>query len=436
METRLIASDARSSDSYDVLVVGAGLGGLAFTLAMENSGLRIAVVDRNPSPDGQALGWGNDLQPNGIAVLDSLGVLDEAKHEGAQHYQWFAERFGGALLSRWDYSMLDHSHPYAVCIRPHLLRRIMLTRVKSYASIICGEFVNCSATQGTQRVEVRERGETRTYEAKLVVGADGPFSRVRQAAKLECTVTKYGLNWANTIIPKDEDDVPEGHVFFGRGVYLGVVPTRARELVTFHLTGRGSRDDYIREFGTIDKLRSYYVEIAPILGKCSENLQSWDQVACPPAVRIRARSWVTNGVALVGDAALNVNPVTSQGASLALESGVQLAAVAKQCFEHGDFSAGALAAYESACRPKAESIQSLGDKSLFFFSNRNRILNAMKERVLKRVESDLPMKRKLMGAFCGVTERAAKKVDWRDALAAAGLWPVNRGTEMLSTGRV
>jgi 2-polyprenyl-6-methoxyphenol hydroxylase-like FAD-dependent oxidoreductase len=145
---------------------------------------------------------------------------------------------------------------------------------------------------------------------------------------------------------------------------------------------------------------------------------------------------VTSGVALVGDAALNVNPVTSQGASLALESGVQLAAVAKQCFERGDFSADALAAYENTCRPKAESIQSLGDKSLFFFSKRNRILNAMKERVLKRVDLDLQMKRKLMGAFCGVTERAAKNVDWRDALAAAGLWPVNRGTEMFSTGRV
>jgi len=100
MESRHTVGDVRSSDSYDVLVVGAGLAGLAFTLAMENSGLRVAVVDRNPSPDGQALGWGNDLQPNGIAVLDSLGVLAEAKHEGAQHYQWFAERFGGALLSR------------------------------------------------------------------------------------------------------------------------------------------------------------------------------------------------------------------------------------------------------------------------------------------------------------------------------------------------
>jgi 2-polyprenyl-6-methoxyphenol hydroxylase-like FAD-dependent oxidoreductase len=330
--------------------------------------------------------------------------------------------------------MLDHPHPYALCIRPHLLRRIMLNRAKRQASIICGEFLTCSTSQNKQRVEIKEGGQTRIYETKLVVGADGPFSRVRQAAHLECTVKRYGLNWANTIIPKDEDDIPEGHVFFGRGVYLGVVPTRAKELVTFHLTERADRDDYIREFGTIDKLRSYYVEIAPILERCAKNLQSWDQVACPPAVRIRAHSWVTNGVALVGDAALNVNPVTSQGASLALESGAQLAAVVKQCAKRGDFSAGALAAYENACRPKAESIQSLGDKSLFFFSNRNRILNAMKERVLKHVESDLQMKRKLMGAFCGVTERAAKNVDWRDALAAAGFWPVNRGTEMFSAG--
>ena len=123
MESRHTASDARPSDSYDALVVGAGLGGLAFTLAMEGSGLRVAVVDRNPFRMDRR--WVGGMDAAAMVSRCSIPcVLAEAEHEGAQHYEWFAERFGGELLSRWDDSMLDLPH-HTLYASAAFLRRIV-----------------------------------------------------------------------------------------------------------------------------------------------------------------------------------------------------------------------------------------------------------------------------------------------------------------------
>jgi 2-polyprenyl-6-methoxyphenol hydroxylase-like FAD-dependent oxidoreductase len=265
-------------------------------------------------------------------------------------------------------------------------------------------------------------------KTKLLVAADGPFSLVREAAMLKCAMRRYRYSWANTILARNPDDVREGHVFFGRGVYLGVVPTQANELVIFHLTTSESAAQYQQQFGTIAALRQQYTQIAPILKECMHNIRSWDQVSCPPAVRVRADRWVNDGLALVGDAAVNVNPVTSQGASVALESGIRLATVVKRCFQRGDLSAHSLAPYEAWCRPEAEAVQELGDNSLRFFSSHSRVLGYIKERSLRKLESNISMKLKFMGGFCGLWWLAPDGIGWRDALAAAGFWPTSRHT--------
>jgi len=49
---------------------------------------------------------------------------------------------------------------------------------------------------------------------------------------------------------------------------------------------------------------------------------------------------------MVGDAALTVNPITSQGVSLALEDALTLAVVTRQTFRRNDLRAHALRPYE------------------------------------------------------------------------------------------
>lgn len=56
-----------------------------------------------------------------------------------------------------------------------------------------------------------------------------------------------------------------------------------------------------------------------------------------PCFRVRCRRWVTDGAALIGDAAHAMNPHVAQGRNTAMEDGIVLAEVLEECFRKGDF---------------------------------------------------------------------------------------------------
>ena len=56
----------------DVLVIGAGIGGLAAAIALAQRGARVRVLEQ--SPEIAEVGAGLQITPNGVAVLDALGL--------------------------------------------------------------------------------------------------------------------------------------------------------------------------------------------------------------------------------------------------------------------------------------------------------------------------------------------------------------------------
>jgi 2-polyprenyl-6-methoxyphenol hydroxylase-like FAD-dependent oxidoreductase len=412
---------------YDLVIVGASLGGLALAFALRDAGLSACVIDTQVAFDEHALTWGHDLQPNALRALEVMGLVEEVKQAGAVHHHWYNDRVGGETLARWDYAMLPHSHPYAVCVRAHVVRNLLRERAARLDGLdifIPAEFRGYRREGDYQHVTIKTGAGEQVVRTRLLVGADGPRSRVRDAVGIRASFRKYRHGWIDIIMARRDDDVTEGHVVFGRGEYLGIVPTRAGELVTFHLTAARSLDEYKAIYGgDIEELQRQHARMAPILGDCIRNVREWKQMTWTPAIKGRAERWVADGVALVGDAVISVNPITSAGACLALEGGVRLATVVKRCFQRGDFSAAALAPYEAWSRPEAESIQEIGDWTAWAFTTRNPVIHLLKERMLRRLDTDDKMKLRIMASSTGMHWLTQAKLDWRDGLAAAGLWP-------------
>jgi 2-polyprenyl-6-methoxyphenol hydroxylase-like FAD-dependent oxidoreductase len=413
-------------EEYDVVVVGASVAGAAFAMALRDEGLRILVIDPQVDFDEARLTWGHDIEPNGLLALDRLGLLDDVERLGVRHETWIAERAGGGRLSQWRYRDLPHTHAYAVCIRAHLLRRLFRERLCAQPGVdmvIPGTFVEYRRVDGGVQVDVDVEGTRRTVSARLLVGADGPRSRVRAQAGIGVRVRRYSHSWVDTIMSRRDDEITEGHLYFGRGSYLGVVPTRAGELVAFELTSCRDQRSYRDRVGTIDRFREEYARRAPILSGSVDSVDSWDRVTVAPGYRIRARSWVDDHLALVGDATLTVNPITSQGVSLALEDALTLAAVAGQAFRRNDLRADALRPYELWRRPQAETIQELGDISLWGFTRRGRMLSALKERTLRRLDDDRDFRTYIMASYCGLHWLTPKPLTFLDAARILGVAP-------------
>jgi len=65
------------TSSRNIVVAGAGIGGLAAALALAARGFRVSVFEQAPRPE--ETGAGIQLAPNATRILRDLGVADRLK---------------------------------------------------------------------------------------------------------------------------------------------------------------------------------------------------------------------------------------------------------------------------------------------------------------------------------------------------------------------
>ncbi|WP_228984878.1 FAD-dependent monooxygenase, partial [Streptomyces sp. DH12] len=112
----------------DVAVVGAGPAGLALSLMLLRSGVRVALVEKSsgdPASAGRDF-HGEVLQPGGQRVLDRLGVLSPARARGARRLAGFRLLDRGRVLLDVDYGRLPGPYDHLLALpQRHLLAELL-----------------------------------------------------------------------------------------------------------------------------------------------------------------------------------------------------------------------------------------------------------------------------------------------------------------------
>lgn len=260
-------------------------------------------------------------------------------------------------------------------------------------------------------------GGTLTVTARVVVGADGAFSRVRTALGIPARLHRYPDEYLITIL-EGADDLAEARYFVGRRTILGVFPAAAGMAYLFDMIPTGSLPE-VRARG-IGALRDRWRTIDPALGRVLPNLKDWSQTACMPTGLVRARTWVADGAVLLGDAAHAMNPHASQGRMQAMLDAMALAELLPRCLE-GDCTAAALAAFERQRRPQVEMLQRLADEQVLFWNTGNPILAALRDRVFRTLDRNPRLRYRTLAVTAGL--RSTPPFGVLDRLMAAGLLP-------------
>jgi len=146
-----------------------------------------------------------------------------------------------------------------------------------------------------------------------------------------------------------------------------------------------------------------------------------------PTGRTRARTWVTNGAVLIGDAAHGMNPHASQGRMQAMVDATVLADLIPSCLAEDNFGESRLKVYEQQRRPKVEMLQRLADEEAFVWNTGNPVLAWLRNRVFFTIDKNQRLKYQVLTATAGLRETPPFGI--LDRFLALGLVPDPRADQ-------
>lgn len=344
---------------WDVIVVGAGPAGSSAASVLGAAGKRVLLVDKSSFPREKTCGDG--ITYKCMPTLERLG-LKEAFHERVR----FATR--GYTLGFTDGSDLKArlnpagGAPVVYVLERYVLDQLLLDGAVAHASVQLMEQAAArdlvTDEAGTVvGVSVERGGERQALHAPLVIDASGANSSLAVAAGLgnrdprRCALALRG--YYEDV--EGLDDTIE--LYFDERIlpgYFWIFPTSERGANV----GCGTFQHIIEEKsldlrGILDHFVRHHPLVGPKLAKA--RLKGTLKGGKIPLGMDLSASRVRDGLLLAGDAGAFVNPVTAEGISQAMRTGVMAADVAVAALDEGDVSAQGLADYDARWRAELGS---------------------------------------------------------------------------------
>ena len=410
-----------TTEETDVAIVGAGGGGAVLALALGQKGIRTVVLDQAPGPPKGLRG--ELLQPNGQEVLDRLGVLGALPSDATRAIRKFHFcRAGGERLCSIDYGDLPPPYNRAIVTMPNVAHHAIVdavARQRTAALRYSTSFVSLMR-EGDRVAGLTVQGPEGPYiiKSRLVVGADGAFSKVREALAIPADVHLYPEAYLIAILESAEP-ISESFYYVGHRQILGLFPATGNRVYLFYMIPSGSYES-LKQKGMRD-LTQAWTAIAPRFASLFSNLSDWNQTAYMPTGRVRTSRWVADGAALIGDAAHAMNPHASQGRMQAMVDAMTLAEIIPACLADGDCSATRLRVYETARRQQVMMLQRLADQQVFYWNTGNPLIAWLRDRVFHTLDRNARLRHQVLSTTAGLRKTAP--FSFIDRVIAAGLLP-------------
>ncbi|RKN70601.1 FAD-dependent oxidoreductase [Paenibacillus ginsengarvi] len=171
---------------YDVIVVGARVAGSALAYELASAGYKVLLVDKSTFPS-DILSTHNFFG-NSLAMLKEMGVLDRLLETGAPPYNRAVIQFEDAVIDGRFPEVNGEAR--CLCIRRTHLDHILFEHAASQEGVtaiegfrVTGVIREGGAVAGIEGE--RRGGGTERYTARLVVGADGRRSTLRDLVHSE-----------------------------------------------------------------------------------------------------------------------------------------------------------------------------------------------------------------------------------------------------------
>jgi 2-polyprenyl-6-methoxyphenol hydroxylase-like FAD-dependent oxidoreductase len=322
----------------EILVAGAGMGGLCTALSLHQAGFAVRVFES--VPELRPLGVGINLLPHAVRELDELGLLPTLDAAGVRCRELaYCSKRGERIWSEPRGLPAGYRWPQ-ISIHRGTLQQVLLDAARErlgddrlHLGHHLARFATTDEGVSASFIDKRTGAELTTVEGRLLIAADGIHSAVRRAFY----PNEGPPRWNGTVMWRGTVEAPpilDGHTMFMAGharqkfVCYPISHHASKpglQLINFvaelryDTTELQEREDWNRRGQLSDFMPAFeswhfpWLDVPALLRDAGEEIWVYPMIDRDPLPR-----WSESRITLLGDAGHPMMPIGSNGASQAI----------------------------------------------------------------------------------------------------------------------
>ncbi|MCF6325389.1 MAG: 2-octaprenyl-6-methoxyphenyl hydroxylase [Gammaproteobacteria bacterium] len=392
----------KNAPHYDLLIIGGGMVGASLACALGNQPLRIGVIEAvpfrsssQPSYDDRSIA----LAYGARKIFEGMGLWPQVKAIATPINKIHVSDRGHFGAMRMDAA--HQGYPaLGYVVENRDLGQLFAKQLASFSNIelICpAQLKNLTITADDATVVIERDGEVETLTTRLIVGADGGRSAVRQLSGISHTSDDYHQNAVIANITPGRDHQHVAYERFTDSGPLALLPMSDGRCSLVWTVDRDKVDDVMAWDD-----ETFLARLQERFGMRLGLLQKTGKRNAYPLALVRADEHIRPRLALIGNAAHVLHPIAGQGFNLGIRD---VAALAQVIVEAKDNDIGALSVlnqYDQWRKHDQACVTNLTDGLVRIFSNQIAPLVIGRNSSLLAMDLIPPVKRALMRQTMGL----------------------------------